>query len=342
MTTLLEIDSEIRTKAASSTPILLPATRLRSLLNDGTCRPVPCCWDGLTAKLIASAGFEIAFMSGFCVSAARGFPDCQLVSYEEMKQSATMITSSLSSLASSPSSAPIPVIGDGDTGYGGGMNVKRTVKGYAQAGLAAVMIEDQTMPKRCGHVDGKEVVSREIAFERIRAACKARDELRGSQLGDILILARTDARIISMDEAIYRCQKFREIGADITFLEAPETVEEMQRYCDEVEGPKMANLMENGKTPLLPLPELEKMGFAISVHPLSLLSTMVKGCEETLQDMKQDKDLTPHMLPSFKRLKTVVGFDAYFEEEKQLLEERGKEGNEEEKEKGEGRKRKRS
>ena len=177
------------TSSAESVPKLVsPAERLRNLLDTGKCMIVPCCSDGLTARLVEQAGFECTFMSGFSVSATRGFPDCQLVSFEEMRQSATVISSSCS----------IPVIGDGDTGYGNCVSIKRTVKAYCRAGLAAVMIEDQTAPKRCGHVAGKSVVSRDMALRRIQAACDARNELQMAGIGDILILARTDARCISM------------------------------------------------------------------------------------------------------------------------------------------------
>ena len=147
----------------------------------------------------------------------------------------------------------IPLIGDGDTGFGSAQNIKRTVQGYARAGFAAIMLEDQVAPKRCGHTEGKSVVGRDEALTRIRAAVDARNA--GA---DILIMARTDARAcVSLDEAISRCQQFRAIGADITFLEAPLNEDEMRRYCAEVDGPKMANLIEGGRTPLLPPAQLE-------------------------------------------------------------------------------------
>ena len=148
------------------------------------------------------------------------------------------------------------MIGDGDTGFGSAQNIKRTVHGYARAGFAAIMLEDQVAPKRCGHTEGKSVVGRDEALTRIRAAVDARDEGAG-----ILIMARTDARAcISLEEAIERCRMFREIGADITFLEAPLDEAEMRRYCEEVDGPKMANLIEGGKTPNLPPRQLEAAG----------------------------------------------------------------------------------
>ena len=150
----------------------------------------------------------------------------------------------------------------------------------------------------------------------MRAACDARDELVRSKTGDILILARTDARVMSMDEAIARCQEFRRIGADITFLEAPKSKAEMREYCTLVDGPKMANMLEGGSTPILQHAELEELGFALAVRPITLLSSAIKAMKSALEDLKADVATAPRLLPSFSELKTVVGFDEYFEEEK--------------------------
>ena len=221
---------------------------------------MPGCHDAMSARLIEEAGFELGFMSGFAVSAARlGMPDTGLISYGEMVEQGQNICRAVS----------IPMIGDGDTGFGSAQNIKRTVHGYARAGFASIMLEDQIAPKRCGHTAGKAVVGRDEALTRIRAAVDARDEGAG-----ILIMARTDARAcISLEDAIDRCRMFREIGADITFLEAPLNEEEMRRYCEEVDGPKMANLIEGGKTPNLPPRQLEALGYKIAVYPLTLLSS---------------------------------------------------------------------
>ncbi|MGH0002725.1 isocitrate lyase/PEP mutase family protein [Pseudovibrio ascidiaceicola] len=273
---------------------------LKALLESGKLNVTPCCWDALSARLIEQAGFPLAFMSGFGVSAARlGQPDAGLISYAEMVDQARNIASATS----------IPVIGDGDTGYGNALNVKRTVKGYANAGMACVMIEDQLAPKRCGHTKGKHVVDRDEAFMRIRAAVDAKNE--GA---DILILARTDARAEhGLDEAIERARTFREIGADMTFVEAPRTVDEMKRYCDEVDGPKMANMLEGGLTPFLQPAELQKLGFAISTYPFTGLMSMIKAQQDALAQMKQG--IFPEPAMSFEDLQKAVGFDAYYEAE---------------------------
>lgn len=278
-----------------------PAARLRTLLAEPKLRVMPCCYDGLTAKLIGEAGFDLTFMSGFAVSAARlGMPDTGLISYGEMVDSARNIGAATS----------IPVIGDGDTGYGNALNVKRTVKGYAQAGLAAVMIEDQVAPKRCGHTKGKLVVDRAQAVDRIRAAVDAREE--GV---DILILARTDARHgHGLDEALERAAAFRDAGADILFVEAPKSRAEMERICREVGGVQMANIVEGGETPALPPAELEAIGYRIAAYPLTLLSAATCAMTEALAAMKAGRHPDDLLMP-FPELRRHVGFDAYYDEE---------------------------
>ena len=259
------------------------------------------CHDAISAKQVEWMGFSSTFMSGFAVSAARlGLPDTGLISYAELLEQGRNICQAVN----------MPVFGDGDTGFGNAINVKRTVQGYAQAGFACIMIEDQVSPKRCGHTQGKAVVGRDEALTRIQAAVDARDE--GA---DILIMARTDARAThDLDEAIERCRLFREIGADISFLEAPLSVEEMRLYCQAVDGPKMANLIEHGKTPILPVPELEVLGYKIAVYPLTLLSVSIRAMREALASLQQG--LEPQGLLDFEELKAAVGFPGYYSEEK--------------------------
>jgi len=233
------------------------------------------------------------------VSAARlGMPDTGLISYAELADQAQNICRAVS----------IPLIGDGDTGFGSAQNIKRTVAGYARAGFAAIMLEDQVAPKRCGHTEGKSVVARDEALARIRAAVDARNE--GA---DILIMARTDARaVVSLDEAIARCQAFRALGADITFLEAPLGAAEMRRYCQEVDGPKMANLIEGGKTPLLPHAELDAIGYKIAVYPLTMLNVSIVAMRAALKQLARG-EATAAM--TFEDLKRAVGFPEYYAEE---------------------------
>lgn len=280
------------------------ADALRQILAAPGLSVMPCCFDGLSAKMIEQAGFPLSFMSGFAVSAARlGQPDTGLISYGEMIDQGRNICAATS----------IPIIGDGDTGYGNPVNVRRTVQGYGAAGFAAVMIEDQIAPKRCGHTRGKAVVSRDEAKARIKAAVEAREEGH-----DILILARTDARHDhGIDEAIARAAMFADLGADILFVEAPHNEKEMRRVCDELPGPKMANLVEGGDTPLLPHGELEAIGFSIAAYPLTLLSTAMLSMQQALETMKAGGH--PTALMSFPELRNIVGFDDYYETEKRYL-----------------------
>lgn len=266
---------------------------------------MPCCWDALSAKMIAQAGFPFTFMSGFAVSAARlGQPDLGLISYGEIIDQGRNICAA----------TDIPVIGDGDTGYGNALNVKRTVKGYHSAGFASIMIEDQVAPKRCGHTKGKLVVERDEALERMRAAVDARNEIR-AEGGDILILARTDARALhGLDEAIWRAQQFSEIGADILFVEAPENEDEMARLTSEAPGIHMANLVEGGTTPVLPMKHLHELGYRFAAFPLTLMSASMKAIQSGLQHLANDGHPGDEIM-DFADLRRIVGFDDYYEEE---------------------------
>jgi 2-methylisocitrate lyase-like PEP mutase family enzyme len=281
-------------------PATSPAGQLRKLLAEPGIRVMPCCYDALSARLIERAGFALTFMSGFAVSAARlALPDTGLISYGEMVAQGREITGAVS----------IPVIGDGDTGYGNALNVKRTVRGYARAGFACVMIEDQLAPKRCGHTRGKAVVSRAEALARIRAAVDARDASRAAG-ADILLLARTDARAPhGLDEAIARGRAFAELGADVVFVEAPRDEAELGRVGREIAAPLMANLVEDGDTPLLPPHRLAALGFKIAAYPLTLLMASLRAMQDALARLRDGKPVE-HRL-SFAELRELVGFDAY-------------------------------
>jgi 2-methylisocitrate lyase-like PEP mutase family enzyme len=267
---------------------------------------MPCCFDALSAQLIEQAGFALTFMSGFAVSAARiGRPDTGVISYAEMFEQGLNICQAVS----------IPVIGDGDTGYGNPVNVKRAVHGYARAGFAAIMLEDQVLQKRCGHTQGKQIVGRSEALTRVRAAVDARE-----QGADILILARTDAcGVEGFDEALWRMQAFADLGADILFLEAPTSVEQMRTFCRAVKQPAMANLVEGGKTPLLPPHALEELGYRIAAYPLTLLNAGIRAMQQALASIKAGEPVRD--LLSFAELQQVVGFDAYDAEQRRYLEE---------------------
>jgi 2-methylisocitrate lyase-like PEP mutase family enzyme len=259
----------------------------------------PCCYDAISARVIREAGFEATFMSGFGVAAARyGLPDNGLIGYAEMVETLRLIC------AANPD---IAVVGDGDTGYGNAMNVRNTVTGYAQAGAAAIMIEDQVAPKRCGHMEGKSVVPLDEARTRIRAAVDARRE---SGL-DILIVARTDARAPhGFDEAMRRMHAFKAEGADLLFLEAPANEDELQRFAAEIGAPAMANLVPGGKTPVLSPARLQQLGFAFAIYHQALfgaIEAMIRAFAALAAgDPEGGAPATP-----FDEVKRLAGAEAY-------------------------------
>lgn len=287
------------------TPMTSKAATLRRLLAEDRCHIVPCCWDALSAKMIGQAEFPFTFMSGFAVSAARlGAPDLGLISYGEM----------VDQLRNICAATPIPVIGDGDTGYGNALNVERTVAGYAAAGAACIMIEDQVSPKRCGHTKGKLVVDRAEALDRIKAAVHARAQVKAGG-GDIMILARTDARAIhGLDEAIWRANAFRDAGADILFVEAPTSEAEMARLIRAAPGIHMANMVEGGATPILDANALRNLGFGMAIFPLTLFSAAMKAVRDGLAALKVGEH-PGDALMDFADLRREIGFDAYYEAE---------------------------
>ncbi len=281
---------------------MTPAERLRELLSRPHIHIVPGCFDALSAKLIADAGYEVAFMSGFAVSATRlGLPDTGQISSFEM----------VDSLRNCCAVVPgFPIIGDGDTGFGNALNVQRTVVEYARAGAAAVMIEDQVSPKKCGHTRGKQVISRAEAKMKIRAAVDARAE------ADILIMARTDARaVLGPEEALARCRDFEQEGADIIFFEAPESEAEMRSFCSAVAKPCLANMVPGGKTPVLPPAELERIGYKLALYPVMLLSSSIAAMQATLQGMRPAAETALPAAVPFGQLQDILGFPAYWERE---------------------------
>ncbi|GJP86670.1 hypothetical protein CLOP_g16666 [Closterium sp. NIES-67] len=274
---------------------------LRELLTSPGIKCAPACHDGLSARLTEAAGFKLTFMSGFAVSATRaGLPDTGLLSYGEMAEAGRLIASACS----------IPVIGDGDTGYGNAVNVRRTVRGYRQAGMAGIIIEDQAWPKACGHTAGRRVVGRDEAVMRIRAAVDERDEGEG----DIVIVARSDARqAVSLDEALWRAAAFADAGADMVFIDALGSESDMRAFVRAVpDTPKLINQLEGGgRTPMLSPQQLEDMGFAVAVYPLSLVGVCTRAMQDALSALASGRLPRPSLLPPFEELKDAVGFPEY-------------------------------
>ena len=275
------------------------AAKLENLLDQKGILVMPGCYDALSAKLIEREELNAGFMSGFAVSSTKlGMPAAGLISFSEMAEQVRNICNVTS----------IPIIFDGDTGYGNVVNVYRTVRGFADAGAAAIMIEDQKWPKKCGHTKGKDVVELDEANSRIKAAVDA-SKMNNK---DILVMARTDAIATrGLDDAIKRMQKFSELGADILFVEAIKSKEDMKRVIKEVPGHHMINLIEDGETPLLEINELEDIGFKIAVFPLTLMSASVKTMQESLKNMKNKTYNTN--VSKFSDLRDIVGFNEYYE-----------------------------
>ncbi|CAH9109781.1 unnamed protein product [Cuscuta epithymum] len=282
------------------------ATRLRNLLESPGIHLGPACFNALSAKLVERAGFDFGFTTGFGISAAQlGLPDTGLITYGEMVSAGQEIAHAVS----------IPLIGDADNGYGNAMNVKRTVKGYIRSGYAGILLEDQVSPKACGHTRGVKVVSREEAVMRIQAAVDARTECGA----DIVIVARSDSRqAISFEESLWRSRAFADAGADVLFIDALASKEEMRSFC-EVSPlvPKMANMLEGGgKTPILTPVELEDIGFKIVAYPLSLLAVSIGAMQGALAAIRSGRLPSPGSMPSFEEIKDILGFNVYYEEEK--------------------------
>jgi methylisocitrate lyase len=231
------------------------AERIRAYVRGGRTLVMPGVYDALSARLATRAGFEVVFISGYSVAAtALGEPDFGLLTQTETVAAARAVCRA----------TPLPVIVDADTGYGNAINVVRTVRELVAAGAAGIFLEDQVWPKRCGHMRGKRVISLEEQLQKLRAAIDARAE------HDLFIVARTDARAaVSLEEAIRRGRAFREVGADAVFIEAPESVAELRAVAEAVPGPLVANMIENGVTPIQSPETLRALGYRLIVWPLA-------------------------------------------------------------------------
>ncbi|MBW1736676.1 MAG: oxaloacetate decarboxylase [Deltaproteobacteria bacterium] len=234
---------------------------------------MPGAHDALSAHIIALCGFKAFTIGGYSVSASLlGKPDVSLLTLTEMADCVARMVEA----------ANLPVLADGDTGHGGVLNVIRTVKEMERAGAAGLFIEDQLFPKRCGHMEGKQVVAREEMVAKIKAAVDARVD------DNLVIMARTDALAThGLDEAIERGNLYREAGADLIFVEAPRSVEDMRRINREIDAPTLANNLEGGKSPLLPAEELEKIGYNVVVFPVSATYAIAKVIRELMQEIKR-------------------------------------------------------
>jgi 2-methylisocitrate lyase-like PEP mutase family enzyme len=247
------------------------AQRFRELLRRDGMIVAPGAYDCITARLIARAGFDCVYMTGAGTAATLGYPDFGLVTMSEMVDNAGRIAGAVE----------LPVIADADTGYGNELNVTRTVREYEARGVAGIHIEDQGFPKKCGHLDDKEIVPREEWLAKIRAAAAAR------RSADFTIIARTDARAVAgFDEAVARGNAALAAGADMIFLEAPQTMDEVAAVPRLVKGPCLLNVVRGGKTPDLDLNDAERMGYKLAIVPGLLIKNVVGICEQALAELK--------------------------------------------------------
>jgi 2-methylisocitrate lyase-like PEP mutase family enzyme len=250
--------------------------RLRELLAGGELIVAPGVYDGISASLVAKLGFSAAYMTGAGVCAsAYGLPDVGLVTLTEMSERARVLAGLLE----------IPLIADADTGYGSPINVVRTVREYERAGVAAIQLEDQVFPKRCGHLTGKQVIASDQFAISLQAALEARLD------PDTVIVARTDARAeFGIEEAIARASRYAEVGADVIFVEAPQSVEEIEQIAAQVDAPLLLNLVPGGLTPQVAHNLLAELGYRIAIHPGAALAAVVPAATEALRGLA---DRTP-------------------------------------------------
>jgi 2-methylisocitrate lyase-like PEP mutase family enzyme len=242
----------------------------RTLLQGEGLIIAPGAYDCITAKLVEQAGFSAVYMTGAGTAASLGYPDFGLVTMSEMVANAGRMTAAVE----------IPLVADADTGYGNELNVFRTVREYEGRGVAAIHIEDQVFPKKCGHLEGKEIIAREDYIAKIRAACAARRDR------EFTIIARTDARAVAgFDEAVARANAALAAGADLAFVEAPQTLQEVAAVPRLVGGPCLLNVVRGGKTPDIDFTEAEKMGYKLAIVPGLLIKSVIGVCETMLSEL---------------------------------------------------------
>jgi len=249
-------------------------TRFRLLIEAPEIVVLPGVHDALTLRLAEQAGFQAVTCGGYSATASLlGAPDVQQLTMTEMADMYARLCDA----------TELPLFADGDTGYGNTTNVARTVRAYERAGVAGLFIEDQESPKRCGHMEGKRVIPAADMVAKLKAALDARVD------ADLIVCARTDARAVhGLDDAIARCQLYREAGADLLFVDAPVSVEELRRVCSEIDGPCFANLVEGGKTPILSARQLEAMGFAAVTWPVSASYAIARAVADVYAALLRD------------------------------------------------------
>ena len=246
-------------------------TQLRALLAQEGLITAPGVYDGLSAKIAEAAGVAVLYVSGGAIARSMGYPDIGLVTLTEMQKRLEEIRSITT----------LPLIVDADTGYGNALNVIRTIRAYARSGAAALHIEDQVEPKRCGHYEGKQVVARAEMVQKIQAAVEACDD------SGLVVIARTDARaVLGLDAAIERGNAYAEAGADMIFVEAPHSIDEIERIALEVKAPLVINIFWGGKTPLVPAEQLAAIGYRIMIVPSDLQRAAIRAMQRAAAEIR--------------------------------------------------------
>jgi 2-methylisocitrate lyase-like PEP mutase family enzyme len=273
--------------------------RLKDLLNTRELIIAPGVFDGISAQLTKRTGHVAAYMTGAGVAASGfGLPDIGLATASEMAERTRMIVGAL---------GDVPLIADADTGYGAPMNVVRTVRAYDAAGVAAIQLEDQVFPKRCGHLPDKQVVDAAVFEQTLAAALDARSD------DDLLVVARTDARApLGLDAAIERANRYAQAGADVIFVEAPQDAAEIERIAREVDAPLLINLVLGGMTPLESAARLQELGYAIAIHPGNLLTSATFGMLQSLCELN-GSDIASHLPTSPADFFNLVGMAEWLE-----------------------------
>jgi 2-methylisocitrate lyase-like PEP mutase family enzyme len=273
-------------------------TELRQLLAGNEILVAPGAYDGLSARLVARAGFPVVYATGGGIARSMGYPDLGLLGMNEVVDRLAMIVEQ----------AGLPVIGDADTGYGNALNTRRAIREFERAGVAALHLEDQVFPKRCGHYDDKAVVPVAEMTQKLRAARDAATD------PDLVLIARTDALAVEgLDRAIERGQAYAEAGADVIFVEAPESEADIETIARRVPAPKLINMFQGGKTPLVPLERLRALGYRIVIIPSDLQRAAIRAMEQVLDAIRRDGSsaAVADRMASFKERESIVGTDGY-------------------------------
>ncbi len=278
-------------------------TRMRELIAEPKLTQIPGVIDAAWARVVASEGYDAVYMTGAGTSASRlGWPDVGLLTMTEMVDNAGRIADA----CITPDGRQLPLIADADTGYGGPLNVRRTIQSYERAGVAGVHIEDQSWPKRCGHLAGKAVIPTEDMCMHIKAACDARRD------DDFVVIARTDAITVEGFQAgLGRAAAYAEAGADVLFVEAMTSEDQLRKARAELDKPLIYNMATSGKTPFLSAQEMEDLGFSLCIYPGVVLTTAIPAVQAMLRKLRETGDINSNMNQntSFQQLFDLMGMD---------------------------------